>query len=76
MLATPAKSTEECVARYKSSEESNNNFQIHFSAEFKYDGERAQIHIKMANGDSIQVELFSRRCENMTVRYPDIVSLF
>jgi len=38
--------------------------------EFKYDGERAQIH---KNGD--EVTIFSRRLENITFRYPDVVEM-
>lgn len=37
-------------------------------AEYKYDGERAQIH--KYDG---KVEIFSRRLENITSQYPDIV---
>lgn len=39
-------------------------------AEFKYDGERIQAHKK---GD--KVILFSRRLENISSQYPDVVSL-
>ena len=39
-------------------------------AEYKYDGERIQIHKN--GGDVI---LFSRRLENITNQYPDVVSL-
>ena len=39
-----------------------------FAAEYKLDGERVQIH-KQAN----EVVLFSRRLENITQYYPDIV---
>lgn len=39
-------------------------------AEFKYDGERAQIHKK---GNNIWV--FSRRLEEITHRYPDVVEM-
>ncbi|MEM2348849.1 MAG: ATP-dependent DNA ligase [Acidilobaceae archaeon] len=38
--------------------------------EYKYDGERAQIH---KEGDKITI--FSRRLENITFRYPDVVDL-
>lgn len=38
--------------------------------EFKYDGERAQIH---KDGD--RVVLFSRRLEDITFRYPDVVEM-
>jgi DNA ligase-1 len=40
------------------------------SAEFKLDGERFQIH---RNGDFVQI--FSRRLENITYMYPDVVEL-
>lgn len=39
-------------------------------AEFKYDGERAQIH-KKGN----KVWIFSRRLEEITQRYPDVVEM-
>ena len=39
-------------------------------AEYKYDGERMQIHKK---GD--EVLIFSRRLENITSQYPDVVEL-
>ncbi len=39
-------------------------------AEFKYDGERAQIHKK---GD--QIWIYSRRLENITQQYPDVVEM-
>jgi len=38
------------------------------TAEYKYDGERVQIH-----KDGNKVTLFSRRLENITMHYPDIV---
>lgn len=39
-------------------------------AEYKYDGERVQIH---KDGDNIA--LYSRRIENITKQYPDVVEL-
>jgi DNA ligase-1 len=39
-------------------------------AEYKYDGERLQIHKK-----GTQVELFSRRLEKITPQYPDVAGL-
>jgi len=39
-------------------------------AEYKYDGERIQAH---KNGDTVQ--LFSRRLENISSQYPDVVEL-
>ncbi len=38
-------------------------------AEYKYDGERAQIHL-LSNG---KVVIYSRRLENITHSYPDVV---
>ncbi|KLO14606.1 ATP-dependent DNA ligase [Schizopora paradoxa] len=45
-----------------------------FSAEFKYDGQRAQIHAENVDG-RLTVKIFSRHLEDMTDKYPDIVSL-
>lgn len=36
-----------------------------FMAEFKYDGQRAQIHASKTNGEST-VKIFSRHLEDMT----------
>lgn len=41
-----------------------------FVAEYKYDGERVQAH---KSGD--KVELYSRRLENISSQYPDVVDL-
>jgi DNA ligase-1 len=40
------------------------------AAEYKFDGERMQVHRK---GDSVMV--FSRRLENITSHYPDVVEI-
>ncbi|KAH9935300.1 uncharacterized protein B0H18DRAFT_975196 [Fomitopsis serialis] len=45
-----------------------------FTAEFKYDGQRAQIHAWRECG-RISVKIFSRHLEDMTDKYPDIISL-
>ncbi|KAA8646228.1 hypothetical protein EYZ11_001513 [Aspergillus tanneri] len=42
-----------------------------FSCEFKYDGQRAQVHCDPRGN----VTIFSRHLENMTEKYPDLVSL-
>lgn len=42
---------------------------VEFTCEYKYDGERAQIHIL----DDRTVQIYSRNAENTTGRYPDIV---
>ncbi|EPE05128.1 dna ligase [Ophiostoma piceae UAMH 11346] len=43
-----------------------------FTCEYKYDGQRAQVH---ANLKDKKVSIFSRHLENMTDKYPDLVSL-
>ncbi|KAL4764416.1 putative DNA ligase I [Aspergillus foveolatus] len=42
-----------------------------FTCEFKYDGQRAQVHCDEAG----KVSIFSRHLEEMTEKYPDLVSL-
>ncbi|KAG1737677.1 ATP-dependent DNA ligase [Suillus lakei] len=47
-----------------------------FAAEFKYDGQRAQIHgVRGVNNGNPSVHIFSRHLEDMTTKYPDIVHL-
>ncbi|MBT3761347.1 MAG: ATP-dependent DNA ligase [Candidatus Nitrosopelagicus sp.] len=54
--------------RIKSGEDTIKKFQNDFAAEYKLDGERAQIHKQK---DTIMI--FSRSLENITSYYPDIV---
>ncbi|KAH9978563.1 ATP-dependent DNA ligase [Lactifluus volemus] len=44
-----------------------------FTAEFKYDGQRVQIHAKKSETGKLSVSLFSRHLEDMTEKYPDVV---
>lgn len=55
--------------RIKDLEEVKNHIPGEFFAEYKYDGERIQAHIKNKN----EIILFSRRHENITNQFPDIV---
>ncbi|KAJ2898407.1 DNA ligase 3 [Zalerion maritima] len=45
-----------------------------FTAEWKYDGQRAQVHYSIDNNSRPQISIFSRYLENITVQYPDIVA--
>ena len=54
--------------RIKSEKEAAEKMPVEFAAEYKLDGERVQIH-KQAD----KIILFSRRLENITKYYPDIV---
>ncbi len=54
--------------RIKSGEDTVKKFQEKFAAEYKLDGERAQIHKQKDT-----IEIFSRSLEKITSYYPDIV---
>ncbi|EKM83893.1 hypothetical protein AGABI1DRAFT_51454 [Agaricus bisporus var. burnettii JB137-S8] len=60
MLAKPTKAIGEVLDRFENQ---------HFTCEYKYDGERAQVH-KLEDGS---VAVFSRNSEDMSKKYPDLV---
>ncbi|XP_041972033.1 DNA ligase 1 [Aricia agestis] len=70
MLAHPARGVNELFDRFEGQE---------FTCEWKYDGERAQLHVPGAEGagggaDLAAAAIFSRNQENNTTKYPDVLS--
>ncbi|XP_073002061.1 DNA ligase 1-like isoform X2 [Typha latifolia] len=61
MLAKPTKAVSEILDKFQGME---------FTCEYKYDGERAQIHY-LEDG---AVEIYSRNAERNTGKYPDVVN--
>ncbi|KAJ1028262.1 hypothetical protein NDA13_003706 [Ustilago tritici] len=60
MLAKPTKAITEVLDRFEGKP---------FTCEYKYDGERAQVHL-LPSG---KLAVFSRNSEDMSVKYPDLV---
>ncbi|KAH7929889.1 ATP-dependent DNA ligase [Leucogyrophana mollusca] len=66
-LGSPTRSLDEIYDRLSD---------LPYTAEFKYDGQRAQIHGSRTTEGTPSVQIFSRHLENMTQKYPDVVLLF
>ncbi|AOA63434.1 GQ67_04253T0 [Komagataella phaffii] len=62
MLAKPTKSITEVLDHFHGQE---------FTCEYKYDGERAQLHVQ----EDGTVKIYSRNSEDMSQRYPDLIDV-
>ncbi|CAK0800833.1 unnamed protein product [Prorocentrum cordatum] len=62
MLAKPSKGIGEVALRLSG---------VRFTGEWKYDGERAQIHVLSRD----EIYVYSRNSENMTEKYPDVIKV-
>ncbi|UKJ88803.2 DNA ligase 1 precursor [Theileria orientalis] len=65
MLAKPVNTTDEIV-------QSVGGENVLFTCEYKYDGERVQLHLL----NDRTIKLFSRNMENLCPKYPDVVANF
>lgn len=61
MLAKPTKAISEVLEKFA---------ETSFTCEYKYDGERAQVH-RLEDGS---MKIYSRNAENLTPKYPDLVA--
>lgn len=64
MLSKPAKSVDEVLEKFEEQT---------LTCEYKYDGERQQIHVATDSDGNVQIKLYSRNLENTTGKFPDMI---
>ncbi|KAG9394215.1 DNA ligase 1, DNLI1 [Carpediemonas membranifera] len=68
MLAKPMKSVESVITKLAAVTDE-------ITCEYKYDGERAQVHFTQAPDGTTAIQIFSRNMEDMSRKYPDLVDV-
>ena len=82
LLASPSRGIVEVLEHYKNfweeEKETNHCTKLlpNVSAEFKYDGQRAQIHYNKSTENIAEVKIFSRHLDEITMKFDSVANWF